>query len=80
MPALRHHPKHLEIFVLTQTDGTGGFLIIQVLRPRELGVRVYDALVETNDGGVIVVALVVVLSDKDNTGEHNAVGGSRIGI
>lgn len=81
MLALGHHPKHLGVFELAETDGTGGFLIIQALiSPRELGVRVDDALVETNDGRVIVVAqVVVVLGDEDNTGEHNAVGG-RMGI
>lgn len=78
MPALGHHPQHLEFAVVAEADGTRrGVAAAHVLGEGELGVGVDDVLVEPNDGVLIVVfwVLDVVLRNEDDSGENYAVGG-----
>lgn len=79
VPTLRHHPQHLRISKLTEADGARGggphpHDPPAVLKPR---VRVYDGVIEAHHGVVVVVSVVGVLGDEDDTWQDNAVGGGR---
>jgi len=71
---LGHHPQHLRILVLAETDGARG-VKAAVFRKGELGVGVYDGLLEAGDGVVLSGAVVVVLGDEDNARENDAIRG-----
>lgn len=74
---LWHHPQHLRILVLAQTDRACA-VVITFLNERKLGVGVYDGLVEAADGVVlagVVVVVIVVLGYEDHAREHDAIGG-----
>ncbi|GAV69913.1 hypothetical protein CFOL_v3_13413 [Cephalotus follicularis] len=89
MPTLGHHSKHLRILVLAQTDRTCGVITagviivtviisstVGILGEEELGVGVDDRLVKANDEVFVRVrVLVIVLGDKDNAREDDAIGG-----
>ncbi|TYK17631.1 hypothetical protein E5676_scaffold434G005020 [Cucumis melo var. makuwa] len=72
---LRHHPQHLRILILTETDGADtissshGFISGE----REFRVRVNNGLVKTHNP-VVIVAIWggVVLSDENDLGENDA--------
>ena len=72
---LWHHPQHLRILVLAQTDRAGA-VVITFLNVRKLGVGVYYGLVEAGDGVVLAGGvIVVVLGDEDHAREDDAIGG-----
>lgn len=77
MPALGHHPQHLEFPIVAEADGTRGRIAAaELLGKRELRVGVDDVVVEPRGGVVVIVVLwvleVVVLGDEDDAGEDDA--------
>jgi len=71
---LGHHPQHLRILVVAETDGARG-VVAAVFGEGELGVGVYDGLFEAGDSVVLSGAVVVVLGDEDNAWENDAIRG-----
>lgn len=78
--ALRHHPQHLGVLILTKTDRTRGLLSARhVSGVGKLGVGVNNDLVEPNDGVFVevaaaVVVVVIVLGDENDSGQNHAFG------
>ncbi|TYI14899.1 hypothetical protein ES332_A08G152300v1 [Gossypium tomentosum] len=76
VPTLRHHPQHLRIFILAQTDRTSCVNITGIHRSRsiftelELWVRIYNGLVKPHDG----VFVVVVFGNENNPGKVDSIG------
>ncbi|CAN1782158.1 hypothetical protein LINPERHAP1_LOCUS15683 [Linum perenne] len=90
MTTLRHHPHHLQILVLAQTDrahrvhattitsesGRGGDVL------GESRVRVDHRRIKPNSGGGILpiaCIVVIVLHDEDDSGEDDIIGRRRSG-
>lgn len=59
MAALRHHPQHLRILVLAQTNGARGVIAPRALPVTELEprVRVYDALLQPHGAALLLLLL-----------------------
>ena len=79
MATIRHHPKHLRILVLAQTNGASGVIVPRrqislsaKLKPR---IRVYHVLVQPHRH--VGLALVIIVRHKHNTRQNDAFGSSR---
>ncbi|KAL2336088.1 hypothetical protein Fmac_010534 [Flemingia macrophylla] len=70
--ALGHHPQHLGVLVVAEADGARG-VVASVAHVRELGVGVYDRVVEAGDAVVLERVAVVGLGDEDDAGEDDGV-------
>lgn len=75
MPTLGHHPQHLQIPVLAQTNRTRRVHITPTISSRlftelELRVRVYNGLVKPDDE----VLIVIIFRDENNPGEDDPIG------
>ncbi|KAI4355129.1 hypothetical protein L6164_003931 [Bauhinia variegata] len=76
MAALRHHPQHLGLLILTQTDRTrriiaGSTTTHRILAKLKPGVGVDDNLIKPHDN--VFVVPFIVLGDEDYAGKNDAI-------
>ncbi|KAI4328847.1 hypothetical protein L6164_021170 [Bauhinia variegata] len=77
MAALRHHPQHLDLLILTQTDRTrrviaGSATTHRILAELKFRVGVDDFLIKPHDY-VFIMPVSIVLSDEDYAGKNDAI-------